>query len=227
VHVRIPHPLQLAARLKSRLDFARQERRIARLRERGMHIGRDVNFPPDLYVDEPYAWLIRIGDSTSFGPECMIVVHEPGPTRAAGVARFGPVALHASCHIGARSIVLPGVEVGPRTVVAANSVVSRSLPPDTVCAGRPARPFSSLEQYLDGHRRRIESSPGFGYASYTIDALTPERRALLVAAVLAGDAYIVGGRSEELRRTGGTLRTPLEGYVPPPPVPAVPRERYD
>ncbi len=192
-----------------------------------MHIGRDVNFPTDLFVDEAFAWLIRIEDTTSFGPECMILAHEPGPTDAVGMSRVGPVVLHASCHIGARTVVLPGVEVGPRTVVAANAVVSRSLPPDTVCAGRPARPFSTLGQYLEVHRRRIEEAPGFGYASYDIGALTPERRAALVQAVLEGDAYVLGGRSAELRRVGGSPRTPLDGYAPPPPEPVSPRERHD
>ena len=191
-----------------------------------MHIGRDVNFPPDLYVDEAFPWLIRIDDTTSFGPECMILAHEPGPTAAVGVTRIGAVVLHASCHIGARTVVLPGVVVGPRTVVAANAVVSRSLPPDTVCAGRPARPFSTLEQYLDGHRRRIQEAPGFAYARYDIGALTPETRAELVRAALEGDAYILGGRSAELQRAGGSARTPLEEYVPPPPSPVVPRERH-
>ena len=59
---------------------------------------------------------------------------------------------------GARTVVLPGVEIGPRTIVASNSVVTRTLPPDSVCAGNPARPFGSLDQYLEQHRRQIGAS---------------------------------------------------------------------
>lgn len=221
------NPITLAAKLKGRWEAAQHRRRIERLREQGMYIGRDVNIPTDLYVDEEYCWLIRIDDSTSFGPECMILAHEPGPTPAVGLARLGAVVLHPSCHIGARTVVLPGVTVGPRTVVAANALISRSLPPDTVCAGRPARPFSTLAQYLEVHRRRVQSAPGFNYAGYSIEHLTPERQAALVSAALAGDAYIVGGRSAELQGVGGTVRTTLGDYRPPPPEPAEPQTRHD
>jgi acetyltransferase-like isoleucine patch superfamily enzyme len=141
-------PLALIGGLRDRLAGARYARRLDRWRARGMHIGRDVNIPECLHIDEDYCALIRIEDSTSFGPECMMLAHDAG--------RVGTVVLRPSCHIGARSIVLPGVEVGPRTVVAANSIVSRSF---------------------------------------------------------------VGGRSAELSRTGGSARTPLEGYAPTPPEP--------
>ena len=220
----LPRLLEFAVATKGRIESALHRRRIERLRDLGMYIGRDVNFPGDLYVDERFPWLVHIDDSTSFGPECMILAHEAFPTAGAGPGRLGRVVLHRSCHIGARTIVLPGVEVGPRTVVAANALVSRSLPPDTVCAGRPARPFSTLEQYLDVHRRRVESALGFDYAKYSIGALTPERRAELVSAVMEGDTYIVGGRSAELRREGGTARTALGDFSPVPPNRPTPRQ---
>jgi hypothetical protein len=44
--------------------------------------------------------------------------------------------------------------------------------------------------------------------------LTPERRAELVAAVAAGDAYIVGGRSAELRGESSMKVTDFDGAKP-------------
>ncbi len=41
--------------------------------------------------------------------------------------------------VGANAVILPGVTVGRHCVVAAGSVVSRSVPPYSVCAGSPAR----------------------------------------------------------------------------------------
>jgi len=116
--------------------------------------------------------------------------------------------------VGGRTIILPGVEIGPRTVIAANSVVSRSLPADTVCGGRPARPFSTLSQYIEAHRRRLEVARTFKYSEYDVPNLSPERRAALVSAVLAGDVYMLGGRSAELQGIAGSQRTPLGTYVP-------------
>src|SRR2546426_4689371 len=214
------HPIVLLARLKGRLDAGRRGHRLQSLRNRGMHIGRDVNFADHLYVDDEYCALISIGDSTFFGPECMILAHDAGPEMALGALRVATVVLHPSCHVGARTIILPGVEIGPRTVIAANSVVSRSLPADTVCGGRPARPFSTLSQHIETHRQRIEVARTFAYSDYESPHLSPERRAALVSAVLAGDVYMVGGRSAELQQIGGSQRTPLETYAPTPPIAA-------
>jgi maltose O-acetyltransferase len=125
-------------------------------------------------------------------------------------ARVGRVIIHPSSHIGARSIILPGVEIGPRTIVGANSVVSRSLPPDSVCAGNPARVQCTLEEYLAKHRARLAGAPTFEYASHDISQLTPTGRAGMVAALADRDGYIVGGRSAELSGRGGTPRTTHE-----------------
>jgi len=211
------HPIAMLASLKGRFDAARRAHRLQRLRSRGMHIGRDVNFADHLYVDEEFCALISIGDSTFFGPQCMILAHDAGPETALGAVR---VVLHPSCHVGARTIILPGVEIGPRTVIAANSVVSRSLPADTVCGGRPARPFSTVSQYIETHRRRLEVARTFAYSDYESPNLSPERRAALVSAVLAGDVYMLGGRSAELQQIGGSQRTPFGTYVPRPPITA-------
>ncbi len=207
----------MVAKLKHTLKWWRHDARLDALRKKGMHIGRDVHCPPSLYIDEEYCALISIGDSTSFGPECALVAHDPALDGSHGVTVVGTITLHASTHVGARTIVGPGVEVGPRTIVAAGSVVSRSLPPDTVCWGNPARPYSTLEQYLETHHARAQSGRRFAYMDYSIQYLDESRRSELVAAAVAGDAYIVGGRSAEIGGIGGSVRTPRGTYVPPGP----------
>jgi hypothetical protein len=67
----------------------------------------------------------------------------------------------------------------------------------------------TLEEYLERHREGVASRPTFDYLKYDIRFLTPERRAELLKATADGDAYIVGGRSAELRGEGGTPRTPM------------------
>jgi maltose O-acetyltransferase len=116
------------------------------------------------------------------------------------------VAIHPHSHIGARTIVLAGVEIGPRTIVGAGSVVTRSLPPDTVCAGNPAKVICSLEEYLDRHREQMRTRPTFPYADYEIRSLSPDRRAELVAAVADGDAYLTGGWTSVLQDQGNNMQ---------------------
>jgi maltose O-acetyltransferase len=200
--------LDLASALRARVDRARLERRWSRLRALGMQIGEDVLLPGSTWIDTSHCYLIQIGDHTGFGEECLILAHDAQMDEYLDAARIGRVLIHPSCHIGARTVILPGVEIGPRTLVGANSVVARSLPPDTVCAGNPAVVVCPLEEYLERHRRRLEERPCFDYDRYDIRSLTPERRQEILAAVADGVAYITGGRSAELRGEGGTHRTP-------------------
>lgn len=199
--------LRLARRVKQRTDRARVAQRWATLRDRGMHIGANVWLPDSTWIDTSHCFLISIGDDCGFGEGCSILAHDAQMDEFLDAARIGRVVIHASSHIGARTVVLPGVEIGPRTLVGAGSVVTKSLPPDTVCAGNPAKVICTLDEYLERHRRRLAERPTFDYERYDIRALTPERRAELLRAVADGDAYITGGHSAELRGEGGTPRT--------------------
>jgi acetyltransferase-like isoleucine patch superfamily enzyme len=44
-----------------------------------------------------------------------------------------------NCVIGIRAIVLPGVRIGNSSIVAAGSVVTKDVPPNTIVAGNPAK----------------------------------------------------------------------------------------
>jgi maltose O-acetyltransferase len=199
--------LNLAGVIKGRLDRVRRASRWARLRALGMHIGSDVYLPDSTWIDTSHCYLISIGDHCGFGEGCLILAHDAQMDEYLDAGRIGRVVIHPSCHIGARTVILSGVEIGPRTIVGANSVVSTSLPPDSVCAGSPARVICSLAEYLDKHRARLAAAPKFEYLTYGVTPLPAERRAELVAAAGQGHAYIVGGRSAELRGLGGTPRT--------------------
>ena len=55
-----------------------------------------------------------------------------------------PVHIGNDCWIGYRSIILKGVTIGDRSIVAAGSVVTNSLPGDIIAAGNPARIVKKL-----------------------------------------------------------------------------------
>lgn len=55
-----------------------------------------------------------------------------------------PIRIGDRAWIGLGALILKGVEIGDDCTVAAGSIVSKSLPPATLCAGRPARPIRSL-----------------------------------------------------------------------------------
>jgi carbonic anhydrase/acetyltransferase-like protein (isoleucine patch superfamily) len=110
-------------------------------------------------------------------------------------ARIGRVVIHEECHFGPRCVVLCNVEVGPRTIVSAGSVVVTPLPPDTYCAGAPARVVSTLARYLEERRAEMASLTVYTRADYDRQCETSKGRAAVRAAVAENGGYVLGGTS--------------------------------
>lgn len=89
--------------------------------------------------------LIRIGDYGLIGPGCRFlgadhVFADPfRPYIATGVTDTGELVLGVNCWLGAGVTVLGGVTIGHGSVVGANALVTRDLPPFSVAMGSPAR----------------------------------------------------------------------------------------
>ena len=58
----------------------------------------------------------------------------------------GTIRVQPNAFVGARAIVLPGVTIGTRAVVGAQSVVTKDVPEYTVVAGNPARVIRELDK---------------------------------------------------------------------------------
>lgn len=115
------------------------------------------------YVDRPR---LEIGNNTAIGHDCQFTVAEkvvigencmigggtfildsPGhPTdpyeRIAGMPapreKVRPVTIEDNVWIGRRCIIMPGVIIGRNSVIAAGSVVVKTVPPNTLVGGNPA-----------------------------------------------------------------------------------------
>jgi acetyltransferase-like isoleucine patch superfamily enzyme len=92
---------------------------------------------------------VEIGDGVMIGANCVISsVSHPVAIADRSMMTESKVRLGARVWLGAGVVVLPGVEVGENSVVAAGSVVTKSLPANIVAAGVPAevkRQLSSEE----------------------------------------------------------------------------------
>jgi acetyltransferase-like isoleucine patch superfamily enzyme len=86
---------------------------------------------------------IVLGEDALLGPEVYITAAnyetQPGRPIMTQPRREADVVIGRDVWLGARVIVLPGVTIGDGCVVGAGSVVTRSLPPNSIAVGAPAR----------------------------------------------------------------------------------------
>jgi acetyltransferase-like isoleucine patch superfamily enzyme len=86
---------------------------------------------------------VSVGDHTVIAPGCFITDHNHGIGAGQRIDQqpcvAKPVAIGRDVWLGAKVIVLAGVEIGDGAVVAANAVVTRNVPPLAVVAGTPAK----------------------------------------------------------------------------------------
>lgn len=52
---------------------------------------------------------------------------------------IAPITVGDNAWIGAGAVVLPGINIGHNSVIAANSVVTEDVPPNALYAGSPAK----------------------------------------------------------------------------------------
>lgn len=72
--------------------------------------------------------------------------------------RKASVTIGDRCHIGAQSIILPGVNIGRKCIVAANSLVNRDVPEGCLVGGSPARVIGYIEGEDENVSIRIDAS---------------------------------------------------------------------
>ncbi len=63
------------------------------------------------------------------------------------------VVLEDDCHIGISTIIMPGVTIGEGALVAAGSVVTKSVPSRTVVGGNPAKYICTTEEYWQHNKQ--------------------------------------------------------------------------
>jgi len=119
----------------------------------GVRLGNNVTFygmPPGMFSTEP--WLITIGDNVHITAECQFITHDGGTLilrqEVPSLELTAPISVGNDVYIGFRTTILPGVRIGNRCIIGAGSVVSRSIPDNSVAAGVPARVIKSTDEYL-------------------------------------------------------------------------------
>lgn len=120
-------------------------------------------------IDETSLQHIFIGDNTQITAGVIVLAHDYSYSVLGNI--FGELprqqrdtVIGKNVFIGMNSVILMGAAIGDNVIVGAGSVVSGSIPSNSVCAGNPAKVICSLEQFLDKARVRFEESAKCYYA---------------------------------------------------------------
>jgi acetyltransferase-like isoleucine patch superfamily enzyme len=108
---------------------------------RGVRVGARVRLQNSVIV----APESLIEDDVFFGPLVAVTNDQTLGRREATGARLQGAVARRGCRVGANAVLLPGVEIGVEAIVAAGSVVTRSVPDRTVAMGAPARVTRSVD----------------------------------------------------------------------------------
>ena len=103
----------------------------------GMDIDPTASFSLSAHFDLTYPKGVHIGPESYVAFGAVILAHDM--TRGA----YRDTRIGRRCFIGARSFILPGVQIGDECIVGAGSVVTRDVPSRSIVAGNPARVIRS------------------------------------------------------------------------------------
>ncbi|MBP3763138.1 MAG: acyltransferase [Bacteroidales bacterium] len=123
-------------------------------RHLGVKIGKHCFISTREWSNEPY--LITIGDNVQVTRCVSIHTHGGGNSirkEHPDFDVFGKVVIEDWAYIGAYSHIMPGVTIGEGALVAAGSIVTKSVAPHTVVGGNPARVIRTTEEYYEENKK--------------------------------------------------------------------------
>ena len=117
------------------------------------------------WSSEPY--LITVGDYCQL-TTCRIFTHGGGQAVRhldSSFDVFGKVVIGDYVYIGSNALIMPGVTIGSHVLIAAGSVVTKSVPDNVVVGGNPARIICSIEEYYEKNKNFNLGTKSLSYSS--------------------------------------------------------------
>lgn len=127
----------------------------------GVNIGSNNFVASEFWGTEPY--LITIGNNCQITGGVKILTHGGGQVlrdKTPAFDSFGKVIIGDWVYIGYNSLIMPGVIIGDHVLVAAGSVVTKSIPSNCVVAGNPAKFICTIQDYEVNNKMYDVSTKG-------------------------------------------------------------------
>lgn len=92
---------------------------------------------------------LRVEDDVFIGPNVSFT-NDIYPRSKIYPAKFGVTTIRRGSSIGANATILPGLTIGENAMVGAGTVVTRSVPPNAIVVGNPARIIGYVDAAKEG-----------------------------------------------------------------------------
>lgn len=124
--------------------------RIKMQRWRGVNIGKNVHWGTDITIDPPYPYFLTVEDGVSLAGNNYVLTHNKPLDfhKVCSESYVAPVVIRKNAWIAVNVTILPGVEIGEGSIVAAGSVVTKDIPPLVMAAGIPAKVIKDMAEQL-------------------------------------------------------------------------------
>jgi acetyltransferase-like isoleucine patch superfamily enzyme len=121
------------------------------LRHIGIKVGENCRIYTRNFGKEP--WLVSIGSNVTITANCSFITHD-GSTWLMRDEKgrrylYRRIKVGNNVFIGSNSIVLPGIEIEDNVIIAAGSIVTKSVPSGKIIGGNPAKVIGSFKDYKD------------------------------------------------------------------------------
>ncbi|MCI9136024.1 MAG: acyltransferase [Lachnospiraceae bacterium] len=107
--------------------------------------------PYKIFGSDPY--MITLGDNVHITSGVRFITHDGGTLilrkEVPDLEITKPIKVGNDVYFGVNSIIMPGVTIGNRCIVAAGAIVTKDVPDNSVVAGVPARVVKSTDDYLE------------------------------------------------------------------------------